>query len=280
MELLGIDIGGTGIKGAPVDVETGILTADRVRLLTPQPAEPKAVAEVVAEVVGRFSACGPVGATFPAVIRAGRAETAANVDPSWIGEDVAARLGDAAGRPFVVLNDADAAGLAEMRFGAGRGRQGVVVMVTLGTGIGTAVFVDGQLVPNTELGHLELGGREAEKWAADSVRERKGLSWQKWGKRVDEYLRHLEMLLSPDLFVLGGGASKRSAKFFPSLGTRAEVVPAQLLNEAGIVGAAVAASDPGRRPPPPDGLGVAAGSSASGGASQTSWTSPGSTSPS
>jgi polyphosphate glucokinase len=280
VELLGIDIGGTGIKGAPVDVETGILTADRVRLLTPQPAEPKAVAEVVAEVVGRFSASGAVGATFPAVIRAGRAETAANVDPSWIGEDVAARLGDAAGRPFVVLNDADAAGLAEMRFGAGRGRQGVVVMVTLGTGIGTAVFVDGKLVPNTELGHLELGGREAEKWAADSVRERKGLSWQKWGKRVDEYLRHLEMLLSPDLFVLGGGASKKSAKFFPSLGTRAEVVPAQLLNEAGIVGAAVAAADPGRRPPPPAGLGVAAGSSASGGAGQTSWTSPGSTSPS
>jgi polyphosphate glucokinase len=280
VELLGIDIGGTGIKGAPVDVETGILTADRVRLLTPQPAEPKAVAEVVAEVVGRFSASGAVGATFPAVIRAGRAETAANVDPSWIGEDVAARLGDAAGRPFVVLNDADAAGLAEMRFGAGRGRQGVVVMVTLGTGIGTAVFVDGKLVPNTELGHLELGGREAEKWAADSVRERKGLSWQKWGKRVDEYLRHLEMLLSPDLFVLGGGASKKSAKFFPSLGTRAEVVPAQLLNEAGIVGAAVAAADPGRRPPPPAGLGVAAGSPASGGAGQTSWTSPGSTSPS
>jgi polyphosphate glucokinase len=270
VELLGIDIGGTGIKGAPVDVEAGVLTAERVRLLTPQPAEPKAVAEVVADVVGHFPGTGPIGATFPAVIRAGKAETAANVDASWIGEDVAARLGDAAGRPFVVLNDADAAGLAEIRFGAGKGRPGVVVMVTLGTGIGTAVFVDGKLVPNTELGHLELGGREAEKWAAESVRERKGLSWQKWGKRVDEYLRHLEMLLSPDLFVVGGGVSKKSTKFFPYLATRAEIVPAQLLNEAGIVGAAVAASDPDRRPAPRTAVG----------ASQTSWTSPGSTSPS
>jgi len=242
VDLVGIDIGGTGIKGAPVDVAQGVLTADRLRLLTPQPAVPEAVAKVVAEVVGHFPADGPVGATFPAVIRRGRAESAANVDKSWIGEDVAARLGDATGRRVVVLNDADAAGLAEMRFGAGSGRGGVVVMVTLGTGIGTAVFVDGTLVPNTELGHLELGGREAEKRAAESVRERKALSWSKWGTRVDEYLRHLEMLLSPDLFIVGGGVSKKSAKFFPYLHTKAEVVPAQLLNEAGIVGAAVAAA--------------------------------------
>jgi polyphosphate glucokinase len=240
---LGIDIGGTGIKGAPVDVRRGVLTADRLRLLTPQPALPASVAEVVSEVVRNFPDDGPVGATFPAVIRQGRAETAANVDQSWIGEDVAARLGAAAGRPFVVLNDADAAGLAEMRFGAGKKRPGVVIMVTLGTGIGTAVFVDGKLVPNTEFGHLELDGREAEKRAAELVRERKQLSWSRWGKRVDAYLRHLEMLMSPDLFIVGGGVSKKSAKFFPYLHTKAEIVPARLLNEAGIVGAAVAAAE-------------------------------------
>lgn len=243
MDLVGIDIGGTGIKGAPVDVARGVLTADRLRLLTPQPAVPEAVAKVFAEVVGHFPADGPVGATFPAVIRRGRAESAANVDKSWIGEDVAARLGDAAGRRVVVLNDADAAGLAEMRFGAGNGRGGLVMMVTLGTGIGTAMFIDGTLVPNTELGHVELDGREAEKRAAESVRERKALSWSKWGSRVDAYLRHLEMLLSPDLFIIGGGVSKKSAKFFPYLHTKAEIVPAQLLNEAGIVGAAVAAAE-------------------------------------
>jgi polyphosphate glucokinase len=243
MDVIGIDIGGTGIKGAPVDVGRGELTADRLRLLTPQPAVPDAVAKTVAEVVGHFPGTGPVGATFPAVIRGGKAESAANVDQSWIGENVAARLGDAAGRPFVVLNDADAAGLAEMRFGAGKGRGGVVVMVTLGTGIGTAVFIDEKLVPNTELGHLEIRGREAETRAAELVRERKNLSWHKWGKRVDEYLRHLEMLLSPDLFIVGGGVSKKSAKFFPYLHTKAELAPAQLLNEAGIVGAAVAAAE-------------------------------------
>jgi len=243
MDVVGIDIGGTGIKGAPVDVARGVLTADRLRLLTPKPAVPEAVAKVVAEVVGHFPGTGPVGATFPAVIRGGHARTAANVDQSWIGEDVAARLGDAAGRSFVVLNDADAAGLAEMRFGAGQGRGGVVVMVTLGTGIGTAVFVDEKLVPNTELGHVEIRGREAEKRASELVRERKKLSWPKWGKRVDEYLRHLEMLLSPDLFIVGGGISKKAGKFFPYLHTKAEIVPAQLLNEAGIVGAAVAAAE-------------------------------------
>jgi polyphosphate glucokinase len=240
-QVLGIDIGGTGIKGAPVDVERGTLTADRYRLLTPHPAKPAAVAEVVAQVVAKFGGDGTVGATFPAVIRGGVAETAANVDRSWIGEDVAKRLGQAAGRPFVVLNDADAAGLAEMRFGAGRDRKGVVIMVTLGTGIGSAVFVDGVLVPNSELGHLEVRGREAEKRASELVRETKGLSWKKWGRRVDEYLRYLEMLFWPDLFIIGGGVSKKATKFFGFLKTRAPIVPAQLLNEAGIVGGAVAA---------------------------------------
>jgi polyphosphate glucokinase len=240
-QVLGIDIGGTGIKGAPVDVDRGTLAADRYRLLTPQPAVPAAVAEVVGQVVAKFGGEGIVGATFPAVIRSGVAETAANVDKSWIGEDVAKAFERATGRPFVVLNDADAAGLAEMRFGAGRDKQGVVMMVTLGTGIGTALFVDGVLVPNTELGHLELRGKEAEKRASEIVREDKNLSWKKWGQRVDEYLQHLEMLFSPDLFIIGGGVSKKSAKFFEFIKTRVPVVPAQLLNEAGIVGAAVAA---------------------------------------
>ena len=240
-QVLGIDIGGTGIKGAPVDVDRGTLAADRYRLLTPQPAVPAAVADVVGQVVAKFGGEGMVGATFPAVIRGGVAETAANVDKSWIGEGVAKAFERTTGRPFVVLNDADAAGLAEMRFGAGRDKQGVVMMVTLGTGIGTALFVDGTLVPNTELGHLELRGKEAEKRASEIVRENKNLGWKKWGQRVDEYLQHLEMLFSPDLFIIGGGVSKKSAKFFEFLKTRVPVVPAQLLNEAGIVGAAVAA---------------------------------------
>jgi polyphosphate glucokinase len=242
-QVLGIDIGGTGIKGAPVDVDRGTLAADRYRLLTPQPAKPAAVADVVAQVAAKFGGEGTVGATFPAVIRGGIAETAANVDRSWVGEDVAKRLGQVAGRPFVVLNDADAAGLAEMRFGAGRDKKGVVMMVTLGTGIGSALFVDGVLVPNTELGHLELRGKEAEKRASEIVRENKKLSWRKWGRRLDEYMRHLEMLFWPDLFIIGGGSSKKAPKFFGFLKTRAPIVPAQLLNEAGIVGAAVAAAE-------------------------------------
>jgi polyphosphate glucokinase len=242
-QVLGIDIGGTGIKGAPVDIERGTLAADRYRLLTPQPAVPAAVSDVVAQVVAKFGGEGTIGATFPAVIRGGVAETAANVDKSWIGEGVAKTFERAAGRPFVVLNDADAAGLAEMRFGAGRDKKGVVMMVTLGTGIGSALFVDGGLVPNTELGHLELRGKEAEQRASEIVRENRNLSWRKWGQRVDEYLRHLEMLFSPDLFIIGGGVSKKASKFFEFLKTHAPVVPAQLLNEAGIVGAAVAANE-------------------------------------
>ena len=246
MDVVGVDIGGTGIKAAPVDVSRGVLTADRVRQLTPQPSTPDAVAKVVAEVVAGVApdgAASTFGATFPAVIRAGKAETAANVDPAWVGEDVAGRLGAATGRTCVVLNDADAAGLAELRFGAGRDRGGVVVMVTLGTGIGTAVFVDGRLVPNTELGHLELDGHEAETRASEVAREREDLSWKKWGHRVGRYLQHLEMLLWPDLIVVGGGVSKKSEKFFEYLETRTEVMAATLLNEAGIVGAAAAAAE-------------------------------------
>jgi polyphosphate glucokinase len=243
VELLGIDVGGTGIKGAPVDVERGVVTADRFRLLTPQPATPAAVAETVADVVKHFDVVtGRVGGTFPAVIQHGVALTAANVDRSWIGTDVRATLERATSRPFTVLNDADAAGVAEMAFGAGKGRQGVVVMVTLGTGIGTAVFVDGKLVPNTELGHIEVDGRDAETRASERAREVKGLSWKKWGRRLNAYFQKLEALLNPDLFVVGGGVSKKPEKFFGFIDVRAELVPAELRNEAGIVGAATAAA--------------------------------------
>ena len=238
--VLGIDIGGTGIKGAPVDTRSGQLLADRHRILTPHPATPDAVTGVVAELAKFFEWTGPSGATFPAVIKNGVACTAANVDQSWIGTDASALFGQAIGGPVTVVNDADAAGIAEMQFGAARGRAGVVIMVTLGTGIGSAVFHDGVLLPNSELGHIQMRGVDAEDIAAESVREGEALSWKKWSKRLDEYLRILEGLFSPDLFVIGGGVSKKSGKFIPRLELHTEVVPAQLLNEAGIVGAALA----------------------------------------
>ncbi|MFN8034716.1 MAG: ROK family protein [Acidimicrobiia bacterium] len=242
---LGIDIGGTGIKGAPVDVVTGELVDERHRVPTPQPATPERVASVVGEVVRHFAWDGPIGATFPAVVKSGVVHTAANVDDSWIGTDAATIFGRATGQPVTVLNDAGAAGLAEMRYGAGRDRAGVVLMVTLGTGIGTALFVDGTLVPNTELGHIEIRGKDAEERAADSVRERNGLSWRAYAKRVDEYLDAVARLLWPDLVIIGGGASKKADRFIPLLTSEVEIVAAQLLNEAGIVGAALASAEQG-----------------------------------
>jgi polyphosphate glucokinase len=239
--LLGVDIGGTGMKAAPVDTSTGELIAPRHRILTPQPAVPDTMAKVFADLTANFDWAGPVGATFPAVVKAGVVRTAANVDRSWIGTDAATMFAGTSHCDVTVVNDADAAGVAEIEFGAGRGQTGVVMMVTLGTGIGTALFVDGVLVPNIELGHLKLGKQEAEARAADSVRQRLGLSWGKWARRLDAYLLELERLLSPDLFILGGGVSKRADRFIPRLTTHAEVVPAALLNEAGIVGAAIAA---------------------------------------
>jgi polyphosphate glucokinase len=239
--LLGIDIGGTGMKAAPVDTDTGELIAPRHRILTPHPATPDAMAGVVGQLTQHFDWTGQVGAAFPAVVKAGVATTAANIDPAWIGTDVAATFARASKCDVTVVNDADAAGIAEMEFGAGTGRVGVVLMVTLGTGIGTAVFYDGVLIPNTELGHLKMGKQEAEQRASDSVRQRQGLSWRKWARRLDAYLGELERLLQPDLFILGGGVSKRHDRFMPRLTTHAEVVPATLLNEAGIVGAAIAA---------------------------------------
>ena len=241
MELLGIDIGGSGIKGAPVQVERGVLVKERHRIATPHPAQPEAVALVVAQIVRHFAWKGPLGCTFPAIVKHGVAYSAAHVDKSWIGFDGQRLFQQVTGQPVVLLNDADAAGLAEMRFGAGRDQKGVVLLVTFGTGIGTALFFDGVLVPNAELGHIEIRGKDAELRATDQVRVEKELSWEKWAGRVNEYLLRLEALLSPDLFIIGGGVSKKHDKFLPLLTTSAPVVPAQLLNDAGIVGAALAA---------------------------------------
>jgi polyphosphate glucokinase len=241
MEILGIDIGGSGIKGAPVDIEKGVLVAKRYRLPTPEPSVPEAVGDAVAEVVRHFEWTGPVGCTFPAVIRDGVAYSAANVDKAWINTDGELLLERKTGCPVVLVNDADAAGMAEMEFGAGKGRTGVVIVLTFGTGIGSAIFVNGRLVPNTELGHLEIRGQDAENRASDRIRQKQKLSWKKWASRVDEVLGRIELLFSPDLFIIGGGVSKKHEKFLHRLNTQAQIVPAQLLNEAGIVGAALAA---------------------------------------
>ena len=242
MQALGVDIGGTGIKAAPVDVAAGELLAERTKIDTPRPATPDAVAGVVAQLVKSFDWSGPVGITFPGVVMAGTTRSAANLDPGWIGLDTRALLAKATGLEVSVINDADAAGIAEMTFGAGKGEAGTVVMLTFGTGIGSALFIDGVLVPNTEFGHIEIRGKDAEKRAAEIVREEQDLSWEKWAGRVDEYLKHMEAMLSPDLFIIGGGISKRAEKFVPLLtGIRARIVPAALFNDAGIVGAAMAA---------------------------------------
>jgi polyphosphate glucokinase len=235
---IGVDVGGTGIKGAPVDVQQGTLTAERVRILTPSPATPESVTAVVAELVGRLAAPGPVGITMPAVVRAGVVETAANIDPAWIGVDATQLFGTALGRDVAVVNDADAAGVAEMRFGVGNGVTGTVAMVTLGTGIGSAIFTDGVLVANTELGHLPLEGGDAEDWAADSARDRDDLSWKHWAQRLERYFSLLESLFWPELIIVGGGVSKKAEKFLPRIRIRTPIVAAQLQNEAGIIGAA------------------------------------------
>ncbi|MDP9433260.1 MAG: ROK family protein [Actinomycetota bacterium] len=242
-EGVGVDIGGSGIKGARVNLDTGELLSERHRFDTPQPSTPDAVAGRVTELLAQLEWSGPFGCTFPAVVKDGVARTAANVDASWIGTDVVAVMREATGQPAsVVLNDADAAGVAEMRFGAGRGQGGVVVLVTLGTGIGTAVFLDGRLMPNTELGHIEIDGIDAELNASGAVRERLELSWEDWAARVDRYLDHLDALIWPDLIIIGGGVSKKSAKWLHHLNVRVPVVPAQLRNNAGIVGAALVAA--------------------------------------
>jgi polyphosphate glucokinase len=241
MQILGIDIGGSGIKGAPVDIETGTFAEERHRIPTPQPSVPEAVAEVVAEIAKHFHWKGPIGCTFPAIIKDGTVLSAANVDKSWVGTNGQKLLQKKTKNPLLLVNDADAAGIAEMKFGAGQGRNGLVIILTLGTGIGSALFYNGVLIPNTEFGHLELRGKDAEWRASDRVRQEKELSWEKWGERVNEYIQHVEFLFSPDLFIIGGGVSKKSDKFFKYLELRTEIVPAKLLNDAGIVGAALAA---------------------------------------
>ncbi|CAL9297479.1 polyphosphate--glucose phosphotransferase [Streptomyces sp. SudanB182_2057] len=245
MQIFGVDIGGSGIKGAPVDLGRGDLAQERHKVLTPHPATPGAVADGVKQVVDHFGWTGPVGLTFPGVVTGGATvRTAANVDPSWIDTDARALFADRlGGLPVTVVNDADAAGVAEMEFGAGRGRRGTVVLLTFGTGIGSAVFVDGVLLPNTELGHLELNGHEAEKRASSKAKEDHDLSWERWARRVQRYLRHVEMLFSPELFIIGGGVSRKADKFLHLIeDVKAEIVPARLQNNAGIVGAAMRAA--------------------------------------
>jgi polyphosphate glucokinase len=243
-EVFGLDIGGSGIKGAPVDLERGVLTAERVRLVTPVGAKVDDVAKTSREVLAHFHYVGLVGAAFPSVIVDGRARTASNIDSAWVGTEVGATISAATDCDVVAINDADAAGLAEMRYGVGRDVRGTVALLTLGTGIGSALFLDGVLMPNTELGHLEIDGQDAETKTAEAAREREGLTWEHWARRVSKYLRHFEALLWPDLFILGGGVSKKGDKFLPLLeGVRTKVVTAQLQNEAGIVGAALWASE-------------------------------------
>ena len=241
VEVLGIDIGGTGIKGATVDITSGEFTRERLRIPTPQPSKPAAVADVVAQIAEHFDWDGPIGCTFPAIVKRGVTYSAANVDDEWIGTDARSLFAKATGCPVTILNDADSAGLAEMVFGAGRGKSGVVFVLTFGTGIGSAIFVNGTLMPNTELGHLEVRGKDAEHRAADIIRKREDLGWKKWATRVNEYLQKLDFLFSPDLYIFGGGVSKKHARFFKHLSPNAPVVPAALLNDAGIIGVAMAA---------------------------------------
>src|ERR1700678_3159650 len=227
------------------------MVSERKKIATPQPATPDAVTDVVKELAAAFSWTGPTGATFPGVVRAGTVESAANVDKSWIGTDAAAAFGKAIGTEVTVLNDADAAGVAEMKFGAGQGEHGTVLMLTFGTGIGSALFTHGLLLPNTEFGHVEIRGRDAETRASERAKVLHDLSWDKWAGRVEEYLQHIGAVLSPDLIIVGGGVSRQADKWVPQLtGIRARIVPAVLQNDAGIVGAAMeAVSDPAPNTP-------------------------------
>jgi len=240
VEILGIDIGGSGIKAAPVNLQTGEMTAERFRMDTPIPAKPKSVAEVIKGITSHFEWKGSIGCGFPGIVRNGVIHSAVNIHDKWIGVNAVDLFSQVTGCEVRVINDADAAGLAEMTFGAGREHhKGVVLLLTLGTGIGSAIFIDGLLLPNTEFGHLELDGKDIEKRASAAIRDRKHLSWEEWGGRINRVMQHLEMLVSPDLIIIGGGISKDYKKFFTYLKLEAKVVPAQLRNQAGIVGAAL-----------------------------------------
>ena len=242
--LIGVDVGGSGIKAAHVDLATGTATG-RIRLVTPIPATPEAVAGTVATLVEQLGDPGPIGCTLPAVVVGGTVRTAAHIDPSWIGTHAAAVIGRATGRQCTVLNDADAAGLAEARFGAARGRRGVVLVVTIGTGVGSALLNDGVLINNSELGHIEVGGKIADEWVSDATRAAKQLSWRKWAERLDTYLTDLHDVLWPELIVIGGGVVKHADQFFDRISPGCEVRIAELGNLAGIVGAALTADAAG-----------------------------------
>ena len=238
---LGIDIGGSGIKGAPVDLAKGQFSTDRLRYENPKLSSPDAVVDIVASIAEHFAddtGDSPIGVTLPAVVADSVVRSAANIDPAWIGTDARRLLSERLGRPVTVVNDADAAGLGEVQFGAAQGAGGLVLVSTLGTGIGSALFYDGVLIPNSELGHLEIDGRDAEHRAASSVKDAKNLSWQQWAERLQRYYSHVEDLLWPDLIVVGGGVSRKADKFLPLLHLRAPIVAAQLQNSAGIIGAA------------------------------------------
>lgn len=239
--VMGIDIGGTGVKAAVVDLASGQMISKRHRLATPHPATPAAIIDTIKELRGRLNWEGPVGCGFPGLVKGGMVRRAPNLDSSWVGLDLAQQLASALGTGHVAIgNDADAAGLAEFRFGAGKSASGTVVVITVGTGIGSAIFHNGALLPDTEMGHIEFQGKPAEKRVAESVREKKGLSWKKWGKRLNAYLAHLEYFLGADLFIVGGGVSKKSEKFFPYLtDVTCKVEAARLGNTAGIIGAAM-----------------------------------------
>ena len=239
MKALGIDIGGSGIKGAPVNLTTGELLDERLRIETPQPATPESVAKAVDDLVKHFNWKGKIGCGFPAAIKYGVVQTASNIDKSWIGTNANELFSKKTGQEVVVLNDADAAGMAEIKMGAGKNLKGTVLMITIGTGIGTALFSEGKLMPNTEFGHLRMGKTIAEAYASGAVRKKEDLSWGEWAKRFNEYLLYIEFLLWPDLIILGGGLSKKHEKFLHYFTTKTKVVPAQFMNNAGIIGAAM-----------------------------------------
>lgn len=241
--VLGIDIGGSGIKGGIVDVENGKMISERIRVETPPDGDPIEISRLIHRMFNDFSWKGPVGVGFPAVILDGEAITAANISEDWIGLNVNGLLSKGSDCRVFTVNDADAAGMAEMEFGSGKNlKHGVVMMLTLGTGIGSAIFIDGTLVPNTELGHLIINGKDAEKWTSAYAKERLNLSWKKWSNRLQVYFDYLESLFSPNLFIVGGGVSKDAEKFIPRLHTRADIIPATFQNQAGIIGAALFAA--------------------------------------
>jgi polyphosphate glucokinase len=241
--ILGIDVGGSSVKAGVVDVDAGHLLGDLISAPTPQPSTPTAMLPVFAGLAAKLPAAqGPIGLAFPSVVKQGKVRTAANIDSAWIGADGAALIGRELGRPAVFLNDADAAGVAEVTWGAGRATKGTVIMLTFGTGIGTALFTDGRLFPNSELGHMEVGGREAEKWTSAQVRTAEKLGWPEWIERVNVYIAQLHALLWPDLFILGGAVSERYSEFAPLLRSKAEIRPAQFAGQAGVIGAALAAT--------------------------------------